>query len=195
MRIRREHVMATCVAVNSDEENQYWKSVVESYLSEGKQTLISKVPPPEREIIYRVKFCVMDELLTSNTRAVFAFGATESLFLNGRDMKTDVLNAFEGFIMRLIRDNLNLKYYGINLLFLFAPTSGSGLPSADSEDEEIKSSLFSFIYNWCSQVNLATGVVVTFDFVCDEGDLGYVLRNELRRVKHGDMMAQFAGAY
>jgi hypothetical protein len=137
----------------------------------------------------------MDEVLSSSTKAVFAFGVTESLFLNGSDLKVDFINTLTGFTSRLVRDNPNVKHYGFNMLFLFAPPPGSGLPKALEEAENTRSALYSFLANWCIHLSLTIGVVVTFDFVCDEAELFFVLKNELRRVKHGDMAAQFVGAY
>jgi hypothetical protein len=187
--------MATCIAGSNDPGARFWRSAVEAKLPNAEQKLVSKVPPPEREIVYLVKFCLLDELMSSKTTTVCAFGATESLFLSGRDMKTDFLNIFSGLIGRIVRDNPNIKYYGINVLFLFVPASGAGLMQDEADTEQVRAALYSLAHTWCVQLSSTAGVTVTFDFVCDEGDFAYVLRNELRRVMHGDMLAQFGGAY
>jgi hypothetical protein len=185
-------MMAICVGGDSSEEELFWRSAVRSKYPDSKQKAISTVPPPEREIILNIKFCQIDELLSSSTRSVATFGATQSIFLEGNNVRTGFLVVLSGLLDRLIRDNQNLKFYGINIILLYASLSDN---CSNDEIEEVTSEIYSFFYAWCKQVTCANNVAVTFDLVSDEAELGTVMKSELRRIKYGDMMAQFGGVY
>lgn len=191
MRICREHIMAICVDREYNKDELVWKAAVLSRYPEFKQKTISKIPPPEREIVFDIKFCQLNDLLTSDTRSLSTFGATQHIFFTGNDVRTEFLNVLTGLLKRLVRDNPNLKFYGVHIVLLFSQDTGLSCDNV----EENTSKTFSLFYSWCAQISSETAVAVTFDIVSEEGDLATVLKNEIRRIKHGDMMAQFGGAF
>ena len=194
MLIRKEHVIATCVPSKEDEESRFWQSVVESSFPRSKHTLVTKIPLPERELVYLVKFWPINELSSTDTRHVFGFGATESVFLDERNLRVDFLNSFEGFIFRLVRDNPNIRYYGIRILFFFSPESSSRLPQKKDEADEILFELDHLMRGWCLRFRSSLNVEVTFDFITDETYVSAILEDDLRRIRYGERVAQYGGA-
>jgi hypothetical protein len=184
--IQRKHVMAACVA-DSDDDNQFWQAHLSSY--ERKFTVTT--PPPEREIVYIVKFYALDALMGLSTSDLYGFGVTQSLFLEGSSWATRFLDSFKLLVTRLIRNNPAIRYYGVRILYFFSPAYEGGTGKEKAEDEQLKMSLYGVMRSWCE--NISPDVHVSFEFIECESGLAFVLKDELRRVTDGDKLAQANG--
>lgn len=187
--LQRNHVLVVCTS-SDNKEDQFWTAAWTARLSSWPTALVVDQPPPQREIKYMVHFHPKKDLFDISPTTVFAIAATDSVVLGSDSLV--FFTQLKGAVARVAANNRLLKYYGLKLLFLIR----AELTECDDRNAlqgDAASRLYDFLRGWCFEQQNQYEIELSFDIVEAEDELKAVLRNELRRIKCGDFMAQCAG--
>ena len=192
MLLTRQHVLAACTNGEVDIEARHWKSELVKRFPELKLSLTANDPPPERELIYKVQFFLFEQFKSSSTKEIYAIAVTDTIFLlPDHRLKPGVLTSISNLVKRLKANNKSIKFYGVNVLFLFSPEVMLQHQSNTAGVYDFIEPIYTDVAEWLVGLKLQLDFDVTADLVCNEGDLEHILRNEVYRIKYGDMQMQY----
>jgi hypothetical protein len=182
MRKRREHYIFVSYA-----EEDPWAVAFSALARTSKDEFLSKVvtnayPPPEREVVLVVAVSDYDKILESSLEKVYGFLFESGILMHDRQLKPEFMVGLRGLLGRLVRDNQNIKHYGISVAAYIS----------EGSIEELKS-IYGVLQDLCSAASKDVDVDVDFEIVQTPEALRVFLQNELFKIAHGDIKAQLAG--
>jgi hypothetical protein len=178
MRERREHQIAAAYSKDTSVTLAFTDDVRASKDEFLKRPVINDNPPPEREVVLVVIASEYDQLLTSSLEKVDGFIFERRVSIDGPNLKSEFLVSLRGLLARMLKENQNIKH--------FEPCVA--LFSDEGTIEELKS-VYGALKDLCSEVG--KDVKIEFEIVQDRQELRLFLKNQLFKIAHGDIKAQF----
>jgi len=179
--MKREYYIAAAYAEKEPPDLTFSTMAQTSREEFLERAVVNAEPPPEREVVLVLSVTSYRDLKRAKMGEVFGFLFEGDLCIKARNLNPEFLEALDGLLARVLRENANLKHYGLSV-WLFVP--GGTVAELNA--------IYGALKKLCKRAS--DEVDIDFDFIERKDDLGAFLRGALRRIAHGDTMAAYAAA-
>jgi hypothetical protein len=175
---RREHYIVAAYA-KKPKANLAFPDLIRAAKAEFlKKTVINRQPPPEREVVLVVSVGEFEQIVGTPMEKVFGLVFEEEVLLDGPNLRAEFIVALKGLLLGALRDNHTVKHYGFSVALF--------IPHGDAEQLKF---IYGVLSDLCSEASRETKV--GFDIIQDRQELQIFMKNELLKISHGEMKAQY----